>query len=165
MEIYSEQVRAKLIKANKCLFVLRSLRKEGFSQGEVDHLFSALVLLNFTYGLPVYGAIDWDLTVIQNFLDRCFKRCWCSFYEEKKLPRYILLHIALAKSLHLASKIITIRVTITFCITVTFCVSYYILWPNRRSKNVLLFLVTIGLWDLMRYGSAQIFIFDDNTRD
>ena len=51
---YSEHVRAKLIKANKCLFVLKSLRKEGFSQGEVDHLFSALVLPNFTYGLPVY---------------------------------------------------------------------------------------------------------------
>ena len=62
-----------MIKANKCLFVLRSLRKEGFSQGEVDHLFSALVLPNFTNGLPVYGAVDSDLTVIQNFLDRCFK--------------------------------------------------------------------------------------------
>ena len=45
---HSEHLRAKLIKANKCLFVLRSLRKEGFSQGEVDHLFSALVLPNFT---------------------------------------------------------------------------------------------------------------------
>ena len=71
---YSEHVRAKLIKANKCLFVLKSLRKEGFSQGEVDHLFSALVLPNFTYGLPVYGATDSDLTVIQTFMDRCFKR-------------------------------------------------------------------------------------------
>ena len=38
--------------------------EEGFSQGEVDHLFSALVLANFTYGLPVYGAVDSDLTVI-----------------------------------------------------------------------------------------------------
>lgn len=37
---YSKHVRAKLIKANECLFVLRSLWKEGFSQGEVDHLFS-----------------------------------------------------------------------------------------------------------------------------
>ena len=50
---YSEHVHAKSIKANKHLFVLRSLWKEGFSQGEVDHLFSALVLPNFTYGLPV----------------------------------------------------------------------------------------------------------------
>ena len=56
-----------MIKENKCLFVLRSLRKEGFSQGEVDHLFSALVLPNFTYGLPIYGAVDLDLTDIQNF--------------------------------------------------------------------------------------------------
>ena len=70
-----------LIKANKCLFVLRSLRKEGFSQGEVDHLFSALVLPNFTYGLPVYGAIDSDLTVIQTFMDRCFKRKYTSTCE------------------------------------------------------------------------------------
>ena len=51
---------------------------EGFSQGEVDHLFSALVLPNFTYGLPVYGAIDSDLTVIQNFIDKCFKRKYTS---------------------------------------------------------------------------------------
>ena len=75
---YSGHVRAKLIEANKCLFVLRSLRKEDFGQGEVDHLFSALVLPNFTYGLPVYGAVDSDLTVIQNFLDRCFKRKYTS---------------------------------------------------------------------------------------
>ena len=75
---YREHVRAKWIKANKCLFVLRSLWKEGFSQGEVDHLFSALVLPNFTYGLPVYGAVGSDLTVIQNFLNRCFKRKYTS---------------------------------------------------------------------------------------
>ena len=61
---YSEHVRAKLTEANKCLLV----RKEGFSQGEVNHLFGALVLKNFTYSLPVYGAVDSDLTVIQNFL-------------------------------------------------------------------------------------------------
>ena len=46
---YSEHVRAKLIKANDCLVVLRSLWKEGFSQGEVDCLFSAIVSPNFTY--------------------------------------------------------------------------------------------------------------------
>ena len=62
---YSKHVRAKLIKANKCLFVLRSLRREGFSQGEVDNLFIALILPNFTYCLPVYGAVD--LTVINTF--------------------------------------------------------------------------------------------------
>ena len=71
---YSEHVCVKLIKPNKCLFVLRPLRKEGFSQGEVDHLFSTLVLPHFTYGLPVYGAVDSDLMVIHNFMDRCFKK-------------------------------------------------------------------------------------------
>ena len=30
------------------------------------------------YGLPVYGAADSDLTVIQNVLDRCFKRKYTS---------------------------------------------------------------------------------------
>ena len=42
----------------------------GFSQGEVDHLFSALVLANFTCGLPVYGAVDSDLTVICDRVNR-----------------------------------------------------------------------------------------------
>ena len=54
------------------------LSEEGFSRGEVDHLFSALVLPNFTYGLPVYGVVNSDLTVIQNSLDRCFKRKYTS---------------------------------------------------------------------------------------
>ena len=66
-------MRAKVIKANKSLFVLGSLRKEGMSQEEVDHLFNAIVLPNFSYALPVYGASDSDLSVIQNFLDRCMK--------------------------------------------------------------------------------------------
>ena len=75
---YSSHVRAKVIKANKSLFVLGSLRKEGMSQEEVDHLFNAIVLPNFSYALPVYGASDSDLSVIQNFLDRCMKRKFMS---------------------------------------------------------------------------------------
>ena len=66
-------MRAKVIKANKSLFVLRSLRKEGMCQEEIDRLFNAIVLPNFTYALSVYGASDSDLTLIQNFLDRCVK--------------------------------------------------------------------------------------------
>ena len=58
---------SKHVRASKCLFVLRSLRKEGFSQGEVDHLFSALVLPYFTCGLPLYGAVDSDLTIIRKY--------------------------------------------------------------------------------------------------
>ena len=64
---YSSHVRAKVIKANKSLFVLGSLRKEGMSQEEVDHLFNAIVLPNFSYALPAYGASDSDLSVIKNF--------------------------------------------------------------------------------------------------
>ena len=48
------------------------------SQEEVDHLFNAIVLPNFSYALPVYGASDSDLSVIQNFLDRCMKRKFMS---------------------------------------------------------------------------------------
>ncbi|XP_068701294.1 uncharacterized protein [Montipora foliosa] len=75
---YSSHVRAKVIKANKSLFVLGSLRKEGMFQEEVDHLFNAIVLPNFSYALSVYGASDSDLSVIQNFLDRCMKRKYTS---------------------------------------------------------------------------------------
>lgn len=45
-----------------------------FSQGEVDHLFSALLLPNFTYGQPDYGVVYSDLAVMQTFLDKSFKR-------------------------------------------------------------------------------------------
>lgn len=67
-----------MIKANKSLFILGSLRKEGMSQEEVDHLFNAIFLPNFSYGLPVYGASDSDLSIIQNFLDWCLKRKFLS---------------------------------------------------------------------------------------
>ena len=49
---------AKVIRTNKSLFVLGSLCKEGMSQEEVDHLFNAIVLPNFSYALSVYGASD-----------------------------------------------------------------------------------------------------------
>ena len=58
---FNEHVRTKLVKANKCLHVLRTLRKEHYSQAEIDHLFIS------------------DLTVIQNFLDRRHKRRFISF--------------------------------------------------------------------------------------
>ena len=67
-------MRPKVIKANKSLFILGSLRKEGMSQEEVDHLFNAIVLPNFSYVLPVYSASDSDLF----FLDRCMKRKFMS---------------------------------------------------------------------------------------
>ena len=71
----------KICKANKCFFVIRCLRKEGGSQAEVDHLISSIVLPNITYALSVYGASELELTIGQQFLDRCFKRR----YTSKKL--------------------------------------------------------------------------------
>ena len=75
---YNLHVKSKLSKANKCLFILRSLRKEGMCQEGVDRFFNTVVLPNFTYGLSVYGASDSDLTAIQSFLDRSFKRKYIS---------------------------------------------------------------------------------------
>ena len=71
---FNEHVRTKRVKANKCLQVQRTLRKEHYSQTEIDLLFISIVLPNFSYANSVYGASESDLTVIQNFLDRRHKR-------------------------------------------------------------------------------------------
>ena len=47
-------------------------------QSELDHLFSSIVLPSITYGLPVYGASEAELTAMQCFLDRCYKRKYTS---------------------------------------------------------------------------------------
>ena len=39
---------------------------------------NAIVLLNFSYALPVYGTSDSDLSVIENFLDPSMKRKFLS---------------------------------------------------------------------------------------
>ena len=41
---FSSHVEEKLREANKCLYILRSLRKDGYTQEEIDHLFKAIVL-------------------------------------------------------------------------------------------------------------------------
>ena len=66
-------VKKKLIKDNKSLHILRTLRKEGYNQSEIDLLFNTIVLPNINYALSVYAASDADLTPVQYFLDRCFK--------------------------------------------------------------------------------------------
>ena len=83
--IYKEQICAnpfflfkKSSNAFIFMYVIRCLRKEGCSQAEVDHLFSSIVLPNITYALSVYGASEAELTIAQQFLDRCFKRRYIS---------------------------------------------------------------------------------------
>ena len=42
---FNEHVRTKLVKANKCLHVLQTLRKERYSQAEIDHFLYLLFYL------------------------------------------------------------------------------------------------------------------------
>ena len=75
---FSVHVKNKLIKANKSLHILRTLGKEGYNQSEIDLLFNTIVLPNINYALSVYAASESDLTPVQCFLDRCFKRKYTS---------------------------------------------------------------------------------------
>ena len=69
---------SKPIEANKSLHILRTLRKEGYNQSEIDLLFSTIVLPNINYALFVHAASESDLIPVQCFLDRCFKRKYTS---------------------------------------------------------------------------------------
>ena len=58
VSLFRAHVNLKLIKANKCLHVSRTLRKEEYSQAEKDHLFTVLVSPKFYL---------WRLTRIWSF--------------------------------------------------------------------------------------------------
>ena len=75
---FSYHLSEKLKEANKFLFVLRGLRKEGYTKEEIDCLVKTLVLPKVTYGLSVYAASESDLSTVQRFLNRCHKRRYCS---------------------------------------------------------------------------------------
>lgn len=75
---FSLHIKSKLYEANKCLFIIRSLRKEGYDQAEIDHIFNSIVLPKILYALPVYAASLSDLTAVQSFLTRCYKRRYTS---------------------------------------------------------------------------------------
>ena len=75
---FSSHIKGKLREANKCLYILRSLRKNGYTQLEIDDLFRAIVLPKITYALPVYEASQVDLNTIQCFTKRCNKRRYTS---------------------------------------------------------------------------------------
>ena len=68
----------KLTEANKSLHILRTLRKEGYNQSEIDLLFITIVLPYINYALSVYAASESDLTPVQCFLGRCLKRKYTS---------------------------------------------------------------------------------------
>ena len=75
---FSVHAKNKLIKANKSVHILITLRKEGQNQSEIDLLFNTIVLPNIDYALSVYATSESDLTPVQCFLDRCFKRKYTS---------------------------------------------------------------------------------------
>jgi hypothetical protein len=76
-----------LVKANKCLYVIRTLRAEGYSQCEIDYLFKTIVISTITFGLSVYGSSPAELSTLQRFFDRCFKR---KYISEPVNIRYLL---------------------------------------------------------------------------
>ena len=59
--------------------MIRCLRKEGYQQPDVDYVFRSIVLPKVTYGLPVYAFPIPEITTVQNFLQRCFKRKYISY--------------------------------------------------------------------------------------
>ena len=61
---FSSHVKVKLVKANKCLHILRTLRKEQYDQTQIDLLFKTIVLPNLTYDLSVSGAYERDLNTV-----------------------------------------------------------------------------------------------------
>ena len=61
---FSIHVKNKLATANKCLYILRTLRKEGYCQAELDKLFSTLVLPKLMYRISVYGSSPPELDTI-----------------------------------------------------------------------------------------------------
>ena len=68
-----------MLEANRCLHVLRSVRKEGYSQTDIDHLFTTIALPKISYGLSVYAASCPELTAVRNFLRRCYKCSYISY--------------------------------------------------------------------------------------
>ena len=41
---FNTHIREKLIKANKCLHVIRTLKAEGYSHAELNYLFNSLII-------------------------------------------------------------------------------------------------------------------------
>ena len=76
---FNEHIKVKLQEANKCFYVIRCLCKEGYQQLDLDYVFRSIVLTKLIYCLPVYTSSTPELTTVQNFLQRCFKRKYISY--------------------------------------------------------------------------------------
>jgi hypothetical protein len=70
---FTTHVREKLVKANKCLYIITTLRAEDYSQDQFYYLFKLIITI-INYGLSVYGCSLPELNTIQRFLDGCYKR-------------------------------------------------------------------------------------------
>ena len=58
---FNEHVKRQLTKANKCFYILKTLRKEQYNQTEIGHLFRSLVPPNITYGLSITALLNQTL--------------------------------------------------------------------------------------------------------
>ena len=76
---FNEHIKVKLQEANKCLYVIRCLRKEGYQQPDVHYVFRSIVLPKLTYGLPIYASLIPELIMVQNFLQCRFKHKYSSY--------------------------------------------------------------------------------------
>ena len=85
---FNGHIKVKLQEANKCLYMIRCLRKEGYQQPDVDYVFKSFVLPKLTNGLPVYASSIPELTTVQNFRQRCFKRESSIFRTKLTYIRY-----------------------------------------------------------------------------
>ena len=71
---FTEHVKNMLYSANNSSYGIRSLRKEGLCQWELNLLFNSLVISNISCELSVYCSSTSDLYTVQCFLTRCYKR-------------------------------------------------------------------------------------------
>ena len=74
---FSSHVKGKLRKANKCLYILRSLRKDGYAEVEIDHLFKAIVLPKIIRTASIWSQPG-RCKLHTSFLKRCNKQRYTS---------------------------------------------------------------------------------------
>ena len=87
---FNKRMKCKLMKANKCLYILRIMRKEQYNQTEIDHLFRSLVLPNITYGSPFMALLNQTLRLysvfwidVTNLIISHFRSEYMSHYKSR----------------------------------------------------------------------------------